>query len=129
MQIKTIYFMYKDISLILVLLIDFYFCILWLLKRNYHLQLANIFAFLFMNLFSITHNSLHYYYTMYGVYNYKIVISTGLTSLYECLWAQRKIIQTNMLFKFFIQFNKQILMQRYKDLSFHTEKYSKDNGI
>lgn len=33
------------------------------------------------------------------------------------------------VFTFFIQFNKQILMQRYKDFSFHTEKYSKDNGI
>lgn len=54
MQIKTIYFMYIELSLILVLLIDIYFSILRLLKINYHLQLANIFAFLFMNLFSIT---------------------------------------------------------------------------
>ncbi len=85
MQIKTIYFMYIELSLILVLLIDIYFSILRLLKINYHLQLANIFAFLFMNLFSITHNSLQYYYTVYGLYNYKIVISRPNFSIWMSL--------------------------------------------
>lgn len=42
---------------------------------------------------------------------------------------REKHTNTYAFLNIFIQFNKQILMQRYKDLSFHTEKYSKDNGI
>lgn len=73
-----------------------------------------------------------YYYNMYGAHSnsYKSSPNCSMIPMFLNTEGNREKHTNKCAFlNIFIQFNKQILMQRYKDLSFHTEKYNKDNGI